>query len=428
MVRIDERPDGSFLIRISIGSEKERKRVKRIFHPEGRENARRLAEAYAAELEKELKEGMLPLDRLPYETFAREHWLPEWAVYNLSPGVRQGYVVILEQRAFPVIGEIEISKIRPVAIKGILVDMLDSGKSVGTVRRTRSVISSVFRYAEDLEAVQKNPCVGIRLPRQQKRKRAEKIHYWTPEEARLFLRALELQYPVKIRKRTRTDSHGAPYPVREGTYYIDIDLQTRALFTLLLYTGMRRGEAVALRWCDIDFYTGQIHIRRAAEVVQGGTITKSPKTEAGLRTVPLPPRCAELLERWAQTHKWKWKQAGKKWQGESVRVWEENCVFIQKSGRMMDPGTIGKKFSNIIDRFNETYALEPSQEIPKIRLHDLRHTVATLLIADGTDIETVSRILGHEKVSTTLDIYGHWMEERQEAAADRLSDILGGKR
>lgn len=95
--------------------------------------------------------------RLPYETFAREHWLPEWAVYNLSPGVRQGYVVILEQRAFPVIGEIEISKIRPVAIKGILVDMLDSGKSVGTVRRTRSVISSVFRYAEDLEAVQKNP-------------------------------------------------------------------------------------------------------------------------------------------------------------------------------------------------------------------------------------------------------------------------------
>lgn len=109
-------------------------------------------------------------------------------------------------------------------------------------------------------------------------------------------------------------------------------------------------------------------------------------------------------------------------------MWEENCVFIQKSGRMMDPGTIGKKFSNIIDRFNETYALEPSQEIPKIRLHDLRHTVATLLIADGTDIETVSRILGHEKVSTTLDIYGHWMEERQEAAADRLSDILGGKR
>ena len=98
---------------------------------------------------------------------------------------------------------------------------------------------------------------------------------------------------------------------------------------------------------------------------------------------------------------------------------DKNRLFIQADGSPVHFSTPGHKFAEIIDMYNASVEDE-SEKLPKIRLHDLRHTSATLLLSLGTDIETVSRRLGHSKASVTLDIYGHGLPEDERKATDSL--------
>ena len=181
-------------------------------------------------------------------------------------------------------------------------------------------------------------------------------------------------------------------------------MQYRAMITLLIYTGMRRGELCGLEWKDIDFEHQTLSICRSSQYLGAGNyITKEPKTKAGIRKMTIGPGVCQMLRQYQQYQNQQKEKTGDCWQ-------ETDRLFTQWDGRPIHPDTISGWFPKFLERC----------DLPKVTLHSLRHSNATIMIAEGVDIRTVSNRLGHAHTSTTLNIYTHALKTRDQDAADKL--------
>ena len=195
----------------------------------------------------------------------------------------------------------------------------------------------------------------------------------------------------------------------------EIPLQFKVLFHLAVFGGFRRGELIALTWDDIDFQNHTVTVCKASARTKGGIITKAPKTFSSNRTVTLPASTMGLIRRHKEEQQRYRLSLGTYWKG-------CNYLFTQDDGRQMDISTPNKVFKKVIRIYNETHA----DKLPEITLHGLRHTSATLLIAQNVDIKTVSSRLGHSETSTTLDIYAHALKKQDGLAAESLGELFAG--
>ena len=183
--------------------------------------------------------------------------------------------------------------------------------------------------------------------------------------------------------------------------------RNEALFRLLALTGMRRGEAIGLRWSDVDLRFGHVSIRQAVTVVDGKEIIDAPKTRRSRRTIDIDADTAALLE------------AHRKTQSDALARVDltaafDDRVFANDVGEPMRPDSVGQAFHRLVDKAG----------VPVIRLHDLRHTHASHLLAAGINVKVVSERLGHASVSFTLDTYGHVMPGQQAEAAAAAAGLL----
>lgn len=182
----------------------------------------------------------------------------------------------------------------------------------------------------------------------------------------------------------------------------------RTMILLLVYTGMRRGELFGLEWKDIDFKNGYLHIVRTSQYIGNKQlITKEPKTKSSKRTMKISN---DMLNRLKIYQAWQSEQRlkiGSEWN-------DTDRLFTQWNGLPMYPDSLTKWFKLFLKRHN----------LRQVTLHSLRHTNATLMIAEGTDIRTVSGRLGHSNTSTTLNIYTHALKSKDTQAAEILNDIL----
>lgn len=247
--------------------------------------------------------------------------------------------------------------------------------SCTTALHYHRLISSILEKAVKWQVIFANPCNRVEPPKAE-RKEAE---YLDETQAQLLIECLQ--------------SEPLPY---------------RAMITVLLYTGMRRGELCGLEWSDIDFDNSLIDISRTSLYLTGkGIFNDDTKTEASKRVIKIPDEAIEILRehrREQMTAKFK---LGDKWI-------ESGKIFTQWNGKPIYPGTISKWFSAFVKKNN----------LPPIHLHSLRHTNATLLIASGADLRTVSKRLGHSNMTTTSNIYTHAIKSADEKAAELLGDIL----
>lgn len=212
-----------------------------------------------------------------------------------------------------------------------------------------------------------------------------------------------------------------PHITRQEALYLDekqashmIDLlynepiQYRTMILLLLYSGMRRGELCGLEWKDIDFENHIISIQRTSQYTpEKGIFEKGTKTASSVRTIKLPSIVFTILKDY------------KKWQTEErLKIgdqWEEHDrLYTSWNGKPAHPDTITQWFESFINK----------TDLPKIHLHSLRHTNATLMIAGGEDIRTVSRRLGHAQVTTTVNIYTHAIQSADAKASETLENLL----
>ena len=429
MANIEKRGN-KYRIRIPIGKDANGKRLfeTMIYTPEATTptKIKKEVDKVALEFEEKIKKGLyLDGDKLTFAEYV-PIWREQWAVDNLTQSGLESYEKLLKQRALPVLAGMPIGAIRPTHIQNIVTDMKKEGKAVGTIKRCLTAINSVLKYAYDMEVIEDNPMNRVRTPKKQTK---SGLHYFTAEQTQIFFDALTKEYPRFVeghqsKSPNTKESHG----VREYSYTRKIPFQWRVYFDLAITGAFRRGELVAIRWSDIDWKEQTLSIRRAfAKTKANGQILKYPKTEAGIRTITIPASSMALLREWYAMEKDLSMELGTLWKGYRGKQFDENYVFIQlDSGLQMNVDSPSKRFRTIIQMHNETCENE-KEKLPKIRLHDLRHTSATLLLSNGVDIETVSHRLGHKQCSVTLDVYGHWMEENDRKASDTLENLLRKK-
>ncbi|MFF8905975.1 tyrosine-type recombinase/integrase [Streptomyces olivaceoviridis] len=186
-----------------------------------------------------------------------------------------------------------------------------------------------------------------------------------------------------------------------------------ALWLLLVSTGLRRGEVLGLTWSDVDLNAGTLRVRRNVQRIRRELIFGTPKTMRSVRTVSLPRRCVQALTQHRATQDRERKIAGPKWKPAEGQP--AGLIFTTSTGRVIDPRGLNRMLT-ILCR---------DARVPRVRVHDLRHTCASLLLAQGVDARTIMETLGHSTITMTLDTYAHVMGTTLRAAADRMDDALG---
>ena len=187
----------------------------------------------------------------------------------------------------------------------------------------------------------------------------------------------------------------------EGTDYY-------TLVYTALYTGMRRGELLGLRWCDVDLPLATISVTQSLQRLYGGEFSvREPKSAHSRRLIPMPPSLAILL-RSQKEHEEQQKELF------GITVAPTDLVFAHLDGSPLDPSTVSHTFAQIVTESG----------LKNVRFHDLRHAHASLMLRTGANPKVISERLGHSSIAITMDIYSHVMPGLQEEAAIRFEEAL----
>jgi integrase len=259
------------------------------------------------------------------------------------------------------------------------------------VERVHRTLRRALYEAVASDLIPRNPVAGMRRP-QPWRRDGRGLSVWSWEELSAFLAAADAD--------TRSGGVWGPY------------------FRLLAATGCRRGEGLGLWWSDLDPQGGVVGFQRA--LAEPGAILQQTKTAGSRRRVDIDPETAEALTSWRERQAALRSRAGAAWrttiQVESGEELPNNTVFTRPDGRWILPSKATQAFYTITERAG----------LRRIRLHDLRHTHATLLLAAGVNAKVVSERLGHQGIGITLDIYGHVLPTMGRQAATLWAQSING--
>lgn len=388
-----------------------------------RQNKKAL-DRFVIEFEDKIKSGKyLDGEKIAFGDFA-EKWLQEYVVNRMSLKTHANYKDLLQRHIIPEIGYYKLSKVQPATLNTFYNKLLKErkdgkpgGYATKTIKNVHEIISSVYTTAIEWNVVMDNPCTRIKPPKQQEEQPG--IKFFNLEQSQAFINYLNAGYKITVQAHDRVDDTGKQYRVGTYTEHKELPTQLKLFFNLALFCGMRRGELIALEWSDIDFIDNTISITKSTVQVNGKPHTKTPKTQSSIRTVSVPASIINLSKEYRKEQLQYQLSIGTKWEG-------SNYIFIQWNGRQMHPDSPYSAFKKTIKRYNEEIT-DVSMKLPDIPLHGLRHTSATLLISQNTDIRTVAARLGHSRTSTTTDIYAHSLQRTDQEAADTLEGLFNQK-
>jgi integrase len=346
------------------------------------------AEKLLAEFTTEIERGLV-IDgkKITFKEFV-ERWLKDYAEIELAPKTLFRYKEILDTRILESLGHIKIDQLRPTHIiefenmlrePGIRKDKKAGGLSEKTILQHHRIISSILNDAVQWQVIYSNPAARVKPPKVPKKQAV----CYDEEQTGTLLNTLEKLPPR--------------------------DLKYRAMVELALTTGLRRGELGGLEWeKDINFDRCTLEVRQASQYLPGqGCFIKDPKNETSKRLIAVPGTTMALLKKWKAQQTEKRLKVGDLWAG-------EDWVFTTWDGHRINPDRFTQWFSRFLDE----------KKLPHIPLHSMRHTSATLLIAEGVDLREVSGRLGHADMSTTGNIYAHFLKSADRAAADKMENLI----
>lgn len=311
------------------------------------------------------------------EEYLTETWLPARRV-NLRPSTVHGYEKVIRIRIVPHIGQAQLSSLDAATLERLYATLLTSGGLEGralspkTVANTAGVLSIALRDAVRLRLLPHNVANDARLPS----RAHQEMTAWTEAEASAFLDAVagERLFPI---------------------------------WRLMLATGMRRGELCGLRWSDVDLASRTITIA-STRVVAARVETGAPKTRAGARTVSLDSLTAAALAAWRRQQTEERLFMGAGWR-------DHGLVLVDPAGEPPHPETVSRWWREAVARASAR----------PIRLHDARHTAATIMLRSGVPLKVVSQRIGHADVAVTMRVYQHVTTQDDQQAAEVLSRALG---
>jgi integrase len=183
-----------------------------------------------------------------------------------------------------------------------------------------------------------------------------------------------------------------------------------ALWSVALGVGLRRGEALGLRWQDVDLDGGTLRVEQALQRTKGGLVLGPTKTPRSRRTIPLPAVCVRALKIHRARQNVERLAVGDSWQ-------DSGLVFTSNVGTPVEPRNVNRSFTKLIEKAG----------VRPVRRHDLRHTCASLLLAQGVPLRVVMEVLGHSQIAVTANTYTHVLPTLQREAADLMDRALGGQ-
>jgi integrase len=298
-------------------------------------------------------------------------WASEWqrTVVHLRPKTRTIYDVNLRNHILPILGACELARLTPSMLRAWLSDLAaKDGRrgqpiAAGTVAQAYRTLNRVLTAAVDDELIGRNPLQGVKAPRVE---------------------------PQPMRFLTHADV---------ASLAVAIDARYRALVYVAAYTGLRAGELIALRRAHVDLLRRSITVVEQVQYFERRYVVSPPKSAAGRRSVALPRLVADELD-------------------EHLRrlpdTTPDAVVFPAPEGGYLH-----------LENFRKRVWLPAINQagVAPLRIHDLRHTCASLAIAAGADVKVLQRMLGHASAALTLDRYGHLLPGQAESVADRLDSM-----
>lgn len=314
------------------------------------------------------------------ELFAKK-WLTE-EVLKQSPNTYDDYYSKLKNHIIPYLKDYRLKNITRDKIQE-LINYLCTKKSMTkkgellkpvTIKHIINILSSMLDYAVELHMIVINPCHDLKFPKTEKYEK----EVYNIDEIKILVKYLQELKP-----------------------------QNKALYTLFLTTGLRRGEIAGLWWEDIDFNNKTISVKRAYYKTKiKGNVTTKPKSRYSIRTVGLSDLAIScLLE---------YKEEQQMLKNTLHRYWKDSPnVFTDELGEVLSPDAISSRWRRLVKKL----------PLKKIRLHDLRASFATYLVYSKTPIADISKTLGHSRISTTVDMYVKNYDNYYKSARDNINKI-----
>ena len=301
-----------------------------------------------------------------------ERWFEDVLRHQVAPSTFSNYRAVTVKHIVPALGKKKISALMVTDVDRLLSSKIDSGLSTSTVRRIRAVLSQCLDQGIRWGVVSRNVASHSRAPRET-RKEGRTL---SPEQAKQFLAYLK--------------GH-----------------RNEALYAVMLSTGLRRGEALGLMWKDLDRDSGVLQIRRQLKREGGTLVTADTKTSRSRRSVNLPPPMLKALlwhERRQETER---TALGTSWI-------DTGFIFTSAVGTPIDPRNFYREFTKICR----------DAGMGDWHPHELRHSAASLMLAQGVKLQVVSQVLGHASIRMTADVYGHILDPDRQEAADAMGTLL----
>jgi len=327
-------------------------------------------------------------------------WLEEWFAgkRKLKASVKRGYRSHLDHYLIPILGEIRLDRLRAEHISGMfdtieewnaeilasheegraphLPDDLRKRKKlvgIATQHRIRATLRGALNAAVKRPGMLAwNPCLAVELPPEKR----DPARVWAPEQVAEFFDAAD-------------------------------DDRLGLLYRVILLRGLRRGEACGLRWSDLDIASGHVRIAQTVLQIGGRIIFDTPKTRAGERWVSVGKDIARRFKAHRNLQRRERFAAGEAWL-------DHDLVFCRKDGRPLAPDRVSARFREIA----------AAAGLPVIKLHEARHTAATLGLEAGIDIKVMSDQLGHSTTRITEDLYTHVRMAVHDQAAEQIVSLI----
>ena len=306
--------------------------------------------------------------------FLLERWLPTKKM-AVRVSTYASYRGLVERHVIPALGHVQIQQLTADRLDRFYADLVAHGLATKTIRNIHVLLHRALTDAVRKSLVPRNVADASDPPKLNRADR-EEMKTWTPEQLREFFAGIATH-------------------------------RLAAAYILAATTGMRRGEVLGVRWRDIDFKARRLHVQQTVLTVEYQIIIGRPKTLRGERKIALDDQTIQVL----QSHRAAQRRE-KQLLGDGYQ--DHGLVFAREDGTPVHPDYFSQTFDRTVRRLG----------LPKIRLHDLRHTHATLGLAAGVHVKVISDRLGHATTSFTQDVYMHAIPAVEEDAADQIAHIV----
>ena len=301
-----------------------------------------------------------------------ERWLEDVVRDTVKENMLENYTYLARRHIIPELGHTKLRDLKPEHVRRLYRKKLDSGLSNRTVQLIHTTLRKALQQALSDGILPRNVCEAVKAPRRVRKE----MRPLTPEQARTFLEAAKGD-------------------------------RLQALYVLAITTGLREGELLGLRWADVNLEGGKLRVLRQLTRTKRGLSFTAPK-RGRTRVVRLTDTAVAILK----TH----KTAQNKERLKAGSLWQDyDLVFTSTIGTPVDVGNLTyRSFRPLLKRAG----------LPQIRIHDLRHTAATLMVGRGVHPKIVQEMLGHSTITQTMDTYSHVLPDMQDQAVSAIESAL----